>query len=394
MKKVYFFIMFCLFVNVTTLAQQSINFQGRIYQNSLPITTNNGSFRFAIPAMGWNQLFNNNVQVINGLYSVTLNMPANLFDNTITQRTMTVQYNGNYIDTVTLYAPVERDPSVQRYIRDSVYWSYIRNKPSVIDTSNTNELQTISKVGDSLKLSNGGGSVLIPRIPDTLRNTIINGTLTVFDTSRSVMITMPQSGTVVAGTVNQVYWQSFKATANGKLRQLRITVGASGTGNMSISFYAGTGNTTSALAVKTFTITNAAIPQTFDISSLSGGQPFISVTNGEVYTFEIKPALGNTLSVLTNPANPYSGGISSISATTDIPFVLSMDNSAPSCLTFDDNCRVGIGTDAPTAQLEVRGRIKDQTGFLMPVGTVIAYAGRNVPQGCIRPAKYTSCLFG
>lgn len=42
---------------------------------------------------------------------------------------------------------------------------------------------------------------------------------------------------------------------------------------------------------------------------------------------------------------------------------------------------VVIGTDAPTAELEVKGRIKDQTGYVMPVGSIIAYGGEEAPKG-------------
>jgi microcystin-dependent protein len=43
--------------------------------------------------------------------------------------------------------------------------------------------------------------------------------------------------------------------------------------------------------------------------------------------------------------------------------------------------QVGIGTTNPKEMLEVNGRIKDQTGYVMPVGTILAYAGRAAPEG-------------
>ncbi len=43
--------------------------------------------------------------------------------------------------------------------------------------------------------------------------------------------------------------------------------------------------------------------------------------------------------------------------------------------------KVGIGKEATTAELEVNGRVKDKTGFLMPVGTILPFAGQNVPEG-------------
>ncbi|NEO80119.1 tail fiber protein [Moorena sp. SIO4G3] len=41
--------------------------------------------------------------------------------------------------------------------------------------------------------------------------------------------------------------------------------------------------------------------------------------------------------------------------------------------------KLGIGTTSPSAKLEVNGRIKDKTGFVIPVGTIVAYAGKDDP---------------
>lgn len=379
MRKLYYLILLILLADAAAAQQQYINFQGKIATGSGPVNSAGAVFEFTMPDFpAWTYTVAN-VSVTNGLYSLAVALPQGVFDSANYSRQMVVKYNGNRIDTVTLYAPVERDPTVARYIRDSVQWVNVRNKPTV-DTSFTNELQVLSKSGDTLKLSNGGGSVLLPRVSDTLRSTTVNGTLTIMDTFKSVMTTVPQTGTIVFGATNQVYWQSFKATANGKLRQLKLTVASSGSASISVTFYSGVGNGTSALANKTFTISNTVALQTLDVSSLSG-LPYLSVTNGQIYTFEIKPSTGNTVSILTDASNPYLPGISSVSNTTDIPFELSIDNSTPSCLTFDANCQMGVGTDAPTAQLDVKGRIKDLTGFVAPPGSIIAYGGRNVPQG-------------
>jgi microcystin-dependent protein len=42
---------------------------------------------------------------------------------------------------------------------------------------------------------------------------------------------------------------------------------------------------------------------------------------------------------------------------------------------------VGVGVSVPSEKLEVNGRIKDQWGYVMPVGAVLPYAGTGVPSG-------------
>jgi microcystin-dependent protein len=56
-------------------------------------------------------------------------------------------------------------------------------------------------------------------------------------------------------------------------------------------------------------------------------------------------------------------------------------------ITVISNGNVGIGTSNPTEKLEVAGNIKsnsrilDGTGFVMPVGSVLSFAGSIVPNG-------------
>lgn len=56
-------------------------------------------------------------------------------------------------------------------------------------------------------------------------------------------------------------------------------------------------------------------------------------------------------------------------------------NEVEDALTIKYDGKVGIGTTSPSAELHVNGRIKDKTGYVMPVGTILAYAGPLPPEG-------------
>ena len=49
--------------------------------------------------------------------------------------------------------------------------------------------------------------------------------------------------------------------------------------------------------------------------------------------------------------------------------------SSEKALFVGPNGNVGIGTDKPDAALEVKGRIKDESGFVMPKGGIIMWSG-------------------
>ena len=54
-------------------------------------------------------------------------------------------------------------------------------------------------------------------------------------------------------------------------------------------------------------------------------------------------------------------------------------------LFIDKNGNVGIGTNKPSATLDVRGQIKDESGFVMPRGGIIMWSGQvsDIPQGWV-----------
>lgn len=50
-------------------------------------------------------------------------------------------------------------------------------------------------------------------------------------------------------------------------------------------------------------------------------------------------------------------------------------------MTVTTDGKVGISNQNPRAKLDVNGRIMDQTGFVMPVGTILPYGGTTAPTG-------------
>lgn len=369
-----------LLTNSFVLFAQQANFQGKIYANGQPVNATNKAIQFFIgPPLSWSTTVN--VDVVNGLYSTTINFPANLFDDNNSSREMVVIYDAKPIDTVTIYAPLERDSIAKSYFRDSITWAHIHNKPTV-DTSFTNEFQQLSINGDTIKITNGN-AITLPSF-DTVGTLTVNGKFKIIDTT--LYQSFSNIGTY-ANTPGTTFWQSFKATESGKLRHIVLPIANNTTScgtTVKVTLYQGQGTSTQALGTKTFTInSNTLSVITLDLSSgvNSSANGYIALTKGDVYTFLLEPQTGCGLRVGTDNTNPYPDGISSIGTTTDIAFAIYMDRSIPGNLSILSNGNVGIGIDTPTAALHVKGRIKDATGYLMPVGSVIAYAGATIPEG-------------
>ena len=381
-------LMLCATASVHAQYTHKMNFQGKLYSLGLPVTGYHVLEFYVGPLSFYYE--KDTVYVNNGMYQLTIGnhypIPANFFDSANATRQMIVKYDGNIIDTVNLYAPMERDPNLRGYIRDSIGWNNIHNKPN-LDMDSTNELQTLSVHGDTLLISKGN-SVIIPILSDTSGTRVVNGNFTVIDTAVTTITVAPASGAstwVPFNSPQTGVWQSFKAIANGKLRYIIVNMECS-MPNVLFSFYSGQGpNVPGSITYVSSLLrpchNSISTPDTIDLSDQN-----IILSSGKEYTFLFIPQSGGTITAQVQTTNPYHDGIEGSYAQTtsavipnylsDLVFSIGLDNSSPSCLTFGSNCYVGIGTNNPTSQLEVKGRIKDQSGFVMPVGTIMAYGGR------------------
>jgi microcystin-dependent protein len=364
-----------------TYPDRQLHFQGKLFQDGVAFN-GTGTFQFTISDPAWVQV-SSNVDVINGLYSVILGggntpLPGDLFLQTESVD-MSVSFNGQLIDEVTLYAPFEKDYTVPDYIKDGIDWSEIQNVPA-LDLSPTNEIQQLSINGTQLTLSNGGGSVVLPQSGETNPGDLtVNGAFNVIDTSCVLMYY--QEGFSNIATFPNI-WQVFKATSNGQLRKIRATFSVNGATGVIVRVFDGTDITGQPIASASLPISlpSNISDRTLDLTGLFA--PEIQLEAGEVYTFQIVPNIpaGATIDARFSIFNPYPSGYCQVSTSSDLVFGVYIDNSSPPIFSAQSGF-VGIGVSNPTSALEVNGRIKDQTGYVMPVGAVLPYFGATAPEG-------------
>ena len=106
----------------------------------------------------------------------------------------------------------------------------------------------------------------------------------------------------------------------------------------------------------------------FTIGLDFGSDP--NMFNGDARWLEIDVRIGDS-----NDPNVYST-LMPRQELTPTPYALQTRG-----IFVDGSGNVGIGTTSPGAKLEVKGRIKDETGFVMPIGTILAYSAATAPSG-------------
>ncbi|MEN0045500.1 MAG: tail fiber protein [Bacteroidota bacterium] len=360
------YIILILLLNSLFAFSQQIPFQGKLLENGTPVNgQRNFTLSINIGNINWIET-QNNVTVTNGLYALVPGqntpLPSNLFEdqNSIP---LTIQVNGQSLPNTTIYAPFESDPNVPDNLKDGVSWEEVSNKPS-LDESDTNELQTLNVDGNNLSISDGNTV--------SLSSTNQGDSLTIGNVD-TVAVTALEQLTFDGTSTRNFLWQSFSINQNAKLKAIEIEFANSINIDIRFRLYPQEGINQQFLWSNDFAAANYGPTleiQSFPISDFTD----IDLNAGELYTFYVQ-GIGDDLLFRKNDSNPYDGGISNISSTTDAIFRIIVETI--------EGYTLEVTPDQTTIRtpLTVEDRIRDKSGLVMPVGTVLSYAGASVPDG-------------
>jgi hypothetical protein len=373
-----FYLLCCfLFLSASAMAQtKKLPVQGKLFENNLPVTGSR-NLSFSIASISWSQTLNN-VQVSEGLYAVELDVPADLFA-TQASHDLSISVNGTPLTTVKIHPPIESDPTVPASLKDGVSWNEVTDKPATIDLDTTNELQTLSLAGTTLSIS-GGNEVVLPAGGG-------GGGNGVFDT---IVVGPAKLDTVYAAAATQAgisnnspsdkVTQVFVSEITGRL--IAIEVECSNLDGLSSSMRIFEGKAIIGQPIGSNSYTPSAFGASTAFNVFNPQQPDVILEKNKAYIFEIAISNGNFIfKTRSNDAYPY--GASNLGPGIDLNFRIVVEATVGPNFTVNEDGNVGIGTDNPTSKLTVNGRIEDETGFVMPVGSIIPWAGPapNPPKG-------------
>ncbi len=376
MKRIICFLLFLISIGGIALAQNTppryLPFQGKLYENGQPLTGQK-TFSFSINDGGVNWTETHpNVTINQGLYAVTLGsitpLPTNVFRSQ-GMHELTIQVEGNPLDIVTIYAPVENDPTVREDVKDGVSWSEIQNLPAGIDTDVTNELQVLSISGDTIYISDGNFIVL----PG---NDLLNSNT--FQVGQYDTITQPDVGQLFGNVLytNNSVWQSFKPSVSGRIRAIEVDFNnLDPQGQIRLNIRPGEGTNQQSISGQIFNASNFPTGPAPSFKNFQLNDP-VEVTVGNTYTFELVKEGGNNQNLTfrtDGTANTYLNGRSSIDPSTDLKFIIHMEIvTEPNFVVQPEG-----GIEAPN------GRIKDKTGYVAFPGEIRMFAGpkEHIPEG-------------
>jgi microcystin-dependent protein len=371
LKKIITLILLAVLFSSAFAQTKKLPVQGKLFENNLPVTGNR-NLGFSIAAIGWNQTLNN-VAVSEGLYAVELDVPADLFATQVAHD-LSITVNGTPLSTVKVHAPIESDPTVPASLKDGVSWNEITNKPTTIDLDITNEIQTLTIQGTELSIS-GGNTVELPTggSGSGAFDTLVVGP------PKLAIVTSPSILTGSSSEFRQTVTQTFIAESTGRLVSIEVWCANSNTASIDFKVRP-VGNGQS--VADNFFVPSAFSPifsyQTF--TPLTSNAPLTQYTQ---YIIEFNVTGGATYGFGYDSNDPYKFGQSNIVSgnLADLKFKVNIEKTVGPNFTVNSDGNVGIGTDNPTSKLTVNGRIEDETGFIMPVGSILPWAGPAGPTG-------------
>lgn len=372
MKKALLLFLLCQLSLVAFGQTQKLPVQGKLFEDNQPVNTTR-DFRFSIPDLGWEQSFAK-VPINEGLYAVELDVPDSLFFS-VRSRDLQIEVDGTLLSLVRIHAPIESDPSVPNFLKDGLSWEEISGKPVILDQDTTNELQTLILEGNVLSLSKGNSVTL------NISGSGAGGdTLTVGSVQQKT-VAAAKSNTAGAATSKgaSVVRQSFLAEQSGQLVAISVEFANTDGLGAEIRLYEGDVNT-QALMLNNFPA--SAFTPTTAFQDFTPPNNTVYIKKNTNYVFEIAVVGGDY--IFKTKENGYPFGNSDLPGDNlDLNFEIKVVTSTGPSFKVDEQGRVGIGTNTPTSTLTVNGRIEDETGFVMPVGTILAWAGQpeNVPKG-------------
>jgi hypothetical protein len=236
------------------------------------------------------------------------------------------------------------------------------------DLSNTNEIQLLTIVGNTLSLSNGGGSVTLPAsgggntyatgagvsITGTAPNLTINNTGDLSNTNEIQLLSISGNtlslsnggGTVTlpASSGGNTYTQGAGITISGTSPNLTIT----NSGDLSAT------NELQNLQLTGTVLGLTGSTTTVDLSAIGGGGSGLWAASG------VNQRNTNTGNVLVGATNPAGTGKLQVESTTIVPAFEATNSGGGAAIVTSGS--VAINTTSPLATLHVQG--KDSTALL------------------------------